>query len=261
VNGNRLFGLIVAVLVVAVVLVGWLLGISPVVSQIAQANIERQNVEVLNQSHQAQLDLLKVQYEDMPQLAKQLQTLQKSIPGSLASDDFVDELQTIATRTGVAITSVTLGEAVLYGTSADGTVAPPTPEPEPTDDADAPAEGPDATPEPSDATVDTSSGQTVTPGAALDGKFFTLPVSVGVHGPASAVSAFIALCQDSERLFLLTQWGITGYSTETATGTITGHTFVVRDPAAAALEAVGSDDSAEAETTDENPTPTETPAP
>jgi len=260
-NGNRLFGLIVALLVVAVVLVGWFLGISPIVTQIAQANTERQNVEVLNQSHQAQLDLLKVQYEDMPELTKQLQTLQKSIPGSVLSDDFVDELQAIATASGVSISTLTIGEAVLYGTSADGTVAAPTPDPEATDDAEAAAEQPDATTE--DVPADAPSGQPVTPGAELEGKFFTVPVSVNVSGPAPAVSAFIALCQESQRLFLLTRWDITGYSTGIATVAVTGHTFVVRDPAAVALEAEDSDDSTEAPTTEPIPTPdpTETPTP
>ena len=257
-SGNRLFGIIIAATIVAVLVLGWVVGISPVLGQITQANTELQAVNAENQAHQIQLDALKTQYESMPELRKELAELQLAAPQTADIEGFLDDLQSLASAAGVTISTVTIGEATLYGMSVDGTPVVQAAAPPATTE-----EGTDTTTEGTAAvapTAPTSGAAILAPSAALKDKLYTLPVSFSVSGPTDGVAKFILGCQIGPRLFLLTTWSLSGIDAGSATSSGEGFIYVVQDPAAGTLEPY--DPNAESDPTpDSTPTPSESPTP
>ena len=218
-TGNRLWMLGVALASVVVIALGWVLGISPVLTQADLASSQAKAAVAQNTAQQASLAKLKSQYDKLPELSADLKKLQLAVPETANLDDFLDQLQAIAQSTGVSITAFTAAEGTLYG---GGTAAAPA----------APAPTATATPAPGDTSA--ASAKAATPAGITD-RLFSVPVTVTVQGIPEQVMAFTDASQKGIRFFLVTGDQFAGAaSADGGGGTLTGFVFVVHDATAAA---------------------------
>ena len=217
--GNRTWMLGVALAAVVIVALGWVLGISPVLTQADLASAQAQTANAQNTAQQVALVKLKNQYDNLPKLSADLKALQLAVPETSNLDDFLDQLQQLAQSTGVTITGFTALEATLYG---GGAAAPAVPVPTATPGSSAsasPSASPSATP------------ATETPAASVTDRLFSVPVTIVVKGTPDQVMAFTDASQKGTRFFLITADAFTGSRDhpEDDGGTLTGFVFVVRD--------------------------------
>jgi len=211
----------VTLVALAVVALGWVLGISPLLTQADLASSQAQAADSQNAAQQASLVKLKGQYDKLPELRAELEKLQLAVPETANLDDFLDQLQAIAQSTGVTITAFTAAEGTLYG---GGTTAPAAP-------------APTATPAPGGAAATPTTGATAS--ASITDRLFSVPVTVAVQGTPEQVMAFTDASQKGIRFFLVTGDQFTGASSAAGGGgTLTGFVFVVRDAPAAASATV-----------------------
>ena len=211
----------VTLVALAVVALGWVLGISPLLTQADLASSQAQAADSQNAAQQASLVKLKGQYDKLPELRAELEKLQLAVPETANLDDFLDQLQAIAQSTGVTITAFTAAEGTLYG---GGTTAPAAP-------------APTATPAPGGAAATPTTGATAS--ASITDRLFSVPVTVAVQGTPEQVMAFTDASQKGIRFFLVTGDQFTGAAAATGGGgTLTGFVFVVRDAPAAASATV-----------------------
>jgi hypothetical protein len=225
VTGNRLWMLGVALASVAVIALGWILGISPTLAQADLASSQAQAADSQNAVQQAALVKLKGQYDKLPELSAQLKQLQLAVPETANLDDFLDQLQAIAQSTGVSITTFTAAEGTLYG---GGTAT-----------AAAPAPTPTATATPAPGGTSAASGTTAPAASAgITDRLFSVPVTVAVKGTPEQVMAFTDASQKGIRFFLVTGDQFTGAtSPDGGGGTLTGFVFVVHGAPAAVVPA------------------------
>ena len=252
-TGTRIWALGTTVVIVVVLALGYLLGVSPMLTRLAAAEEELASAEATNQAQQATLQVMKAQYEDLPALQEELQALRVSIPGVVDSDFIYKLLADYQFGSATAVSSIITGEAQPYGV---------TPEGEPTTD------GVNAVP-----------------------NLYTVPVTITfTDTPGELALAFVAGLQRGPRLFLVTSFSGGEGENGGETITVTAYMFVLSDPGADPEEAHAAltekpwdvnrllvplgpvvtpadDDSSEGESPEPDPgatptpTPTGTPAP
>jgi hypothetical protein len=194
-NTNRIFGLVTVLLVAAVLVLGWILGVSPLLTQAAAADEERVTVEQANLVETARLTEMKAQYDRLDEIELELAKLRISMPAESDTDFTYRLLSEIQSASGATVNSIQTGEALPYGVATGSEVAV----------------------EPSDPQAGTPSG------------LYTIPVTVTFDKvPASNVMAYASLMQNGPRLFLVTS--ISGDGKESST--ITAFMFVMHDPTA-----------------------------
>ncbi|MES2169265.1 MAG: hypothetical protein V4479_00875 [Actinomycetota bacterium] len=241
-TGNRLWTVGAIVATIAVALLGWFVAISPVLTLASASETQAQGIEAQNSASDASITALAAEFTTLPEKIKELAALQSAAPESADLDDFLDQLQNLATANGATITSFTAAEAVAYGGSANAVPAT-TPTPGATAGASTGAAGPAA----------------VT-GGSLAGKLFTVPITIALTGNADQVIAFSKAAQLGARFFLVTSVSFTGGSQ--AGGTLTGYVFVVREPSATGSDsATPSPNATPTPTATPSATPTATPGP
>ncbi|HEX7834045.1 MAG TPA: hypothetical protein VF479_01095, partial [Pseudolysinimonas sp.] len=89
-NANRIFFLIGGIVIVAVLALGFFLGVSPLLDKAAASDTERQTVEAENSAQLAVLAQMKDQYAQLDELNAQLEELQLSVPARAQVEDFID---------------------------------------------------------------------------------------------------------------------------------------------------------------------------
>lgn len=114
-------GIIVALAIVAV---GWLIGVSPQVQAIHDANAQKAAMEEQIQTSQLQLDRLKKDYDNIDQFEAQLRTLQRGLPMTDQLTDFVRQLTATANRTHVSFTSISIDQPQPWATPQGATPPP-----------------------------------------------------------------------------------------------------------------------------------------
>jgi len=241
----------VLVMLVAVVL-GWFVGISPMLA-LAQVDDEsRQSVETQNQLYDQQLSVLKTQFEGIDELTAQLDELRTQLPAGADLPAYVTQLVGNAQSHSVALTKIAVSDAVKYdpvvlvSPNATATAAPVEPEAGATP---APTATPAATAEPAVA-VPTAGVPTANPLVTAD-NFVAIPVEIAVDGDYNNVLAFLDSVQKGARLTTITAFttvpavaaapattddgDIPAAPTPTSavTGTISLYIYVLLDPAAA----------------------------
>lgn len=117
-KSNRIWILGTAVVVVAVLALGYLLGISPKLTELAAAEAQLQAVRAQNAQHQADLTALREEFEHIDELRDQLDELETAIPSHLGLPDFIRQLNTLAAATGVTIDSIDTGQPQTYNPPA-----------------------------------------------------------------------------------------------------------------------------------------------
>jgi len=206
VNANRIWGLGAAVVIVAVLGLGWLLGVSPLLAQAAAANQERAGVELTNQTQSATLAHMKKQFEQIDLLRDELAALRVSVPAEVDSDFVYALLSRFQEASGATVKSIVTGEAQPYGAGGTGSAS----------GAPAPATG------------------------GVE-NLFTVPVTITFEGTnLGPVLHFVSEMQRGPRLFLVTAVAAGGEG-EVGSGakstTVTAFMFVVYDPHAPRGEA------------------------
>src|SRR5690606_22632990 len=79
-TASRLWTVGAVALIAAILALGWFLGIAPLLAQKAAADAERANVEAQTALQQAQLQIMKTDFENLDEILADLEPLTTSIP-------------------------------------------------------------------------------------------------------------------------------------------------------------------------------------
>jgi hypothetical protein len=249
VTNNRIWIVGAVIVMIAILLMGWFLGASPMLSQAAANDVQRASVESTNAGQEATLASIKEQFENIDALKAELAELQKALPPGSDLSTFIGELHDLEAASGVTITSITAGDAEEFVPAA-----PLVPEVVP----EAAAEGADAAapeavvPEAEVAEVDPAVAAAAADAAALPvGEFIVIELTLVVSGTQAQVIDFIDAVQNGNRLFLVTGLTIAVDETDgTYQGTVPGNVYVLIDPSKPAVGESAEDEAAlEAEET------------
>lgn len=234
--------MIVAVLTgVAVLALGFLLGVQPQLAATAEARSQQEGVDAQNDALRATTAQLRAESERLPELTTELDARRGSVPSAADMPTLLRQLDEMATGAGVTVSGFTTADAVAY-------VAPEAPVASGTDAA-APAEG-----TPAEGAEGGSTDGTATDGATADAAeptappvvtdplvttadFSSIAVTVDVQGSFAQALEFVDRLQKGDRLFLVTS--ITSSDDEEAdagvgaqTWTVGGLVYVMTDTSA-----------------------------
>ncbi|TFD52043.1 hypothetical protein E3T55_07080 [Cryobacterium frigoriphilum] len=221
-----------AALVMGVTLVlGWLLGISPKLTEVSAARAERVAVEAQNEVYELQLDALQNDFEDIDGVQRELAELRTSVPTGAQLPDFVAEVSALAAENGLSLSAMTVSDAEPYEPLV---VVAPVAEAVPATDAAAsvpvaaaPPEVPTAVPP-------------VTSDLVTAANFVSVPVTITLVGEYDRVLDFLDGLRLGERLVSVSAVSTTaveGGTTDSpaaagVTAAISALIFVLRDPEA-----------------------------
>jgi Tfp pilus assembly protein PilO len=215
-SSNRLWMIGLAVAIVAVLGLGWLVGVAPQLAAVDAANAQRQTVQQQNEQATTALAKLKSDYAGIDDLKAKLATLQQSVPGSAELNTFVKQLISASSTSQATVSSITISDAQPYAPPAPAAAAAPaagastaTPTPAPTA---APTAAPAAAAPPAPLPPELKTNPKVT-GA----NFIAIPVAVGLKGSYSNVLAFTKAAQSGSRLFLVNKFTSTASTASAAT--------------------------------------------
>lgn len=236
---NRIWLLGSVIAMVAVVTLGFLLGVQPHLKTMAAARAESAAVEAANLTQTATLDALKRDFADIDEVRKELEPLNVSVPTGSEMPTFVNQLSELAARTQVTIAGITVADAVAY--------APVVPAP-----VEVPASVDDETAIDETAATEAAPAEVspvATPGMPpivdpliTEETFASLGVEITIRGDYDRVLSFVDGLQSGGRLFL-----VSGISTVAATeegsvgvdATISGLVYVLAPAAGAVVPATG----------------------
>lgn len=159
------------------ILVGWVLGIHPQLTDVSTANQARTQVEAQNRVNEALLARLKKDFENIGDVTKLRDTLRLSVPESGEIPSFVTELNSLASARHVTVKSIGVSDAKAYSPAAQSAPAPGAP---------------------ANATNIPLTNPRIT-----SGNFIVIPVQISVTGAYSGVLDFVHDLQVGRRLFLV----------------------------------------------------------
>jgi Tfp pilus assembly protein PilO len=230
VDKNRIWVLGSVVVMVAVLALGFLLGIQPHLKTIAAARADSAAVQAVNITQAATLDALKLDFAGIDEVRAELEPLHLSVPTGTEMPTFVNQVSVLAARSQVTVAAITVADAVAYAPVVATPAEAPAPAAEDAETTEAvPAEvGPVATagiPPVVDALITADS-------------FASLNVELSIQGDYDRVLEFVDGLQTGGRLFL-----VSGISTANSTGedsvgveaTISGLVYVLVPPTGAAV--------------------------
>jgi Tfp pilus assembly protein PilO len=197
---NRLWIIGSVLAMVALLALGWLLGIQPQLTSAATAVAQRVGVEQVNAAHEASLAKLKEDFTEIDALNEELVSISRSVPFGTDVPDYVDQLDALAKANNVTLKALTVADPAAYTPvapaapvappAAEGSVAAATPTPAP---AAAPVE-----------TAPAPGAPPVTNETITSENFASLGVNITVAGNYSDVLNFVNGLQTGSRLFLVT---------------------------------------------------------
>jgi len=232
---TRLWMIGSVIVMVAVVALGWVVGVQPQLDQAAAAETQIAQVDQTNAANRAVLDRLEKDSTNLPALKKSLASLAASVPTQSANPAFMDELNGFAAANGVVISAWAIADGQPYVPP----VAPAAP-------AAASGGGAASTATPSPSATPTPAPTSTAPAAPVAGmppvvsplitkdNFTVVPVSFTVTGPYPNVVAFLHAAQTGERLFLVNSFSsgpaASGVGVD---GKVSGFSYVLTLPEAA----------------------------
>jgi Tfp pilus assembly protein PilO len=203
---NRIITIALIILMIAIPALGWFQGISPLLSQAAQADDDRENVQSLNDINENRVAALKVKFENIDELTGEVTALRTSIPEDFGIPALLRQINTYSAANKVTLVSVTVGTTEVFAPPV--VAAPVVP---PVEGEDAPvAEGTDAAAEP----------------VAAGPTFYEAPIQVVVTGTYAEVMAFAGSLQTGPRLYLADSLAVT-QNPEGFSATISGTVFAL----------------------------------
>lgn len=198
-NANRIWAIGTVVVIAAVLGLGWVLGVSPQLTQASLAHAEQATVAETNLAEAAKLEQMRAIFARVGELEDELDELRISVPAEVDSDLMYQLFADIQTAAQTTVKSIVTTDAVPYGSPVGGAESVPAP----------------------------SSGDTAAPAVAAPSALNTVAVTFTFESqPVTSIMAFVAGLQASPRLFVVT--GIDADSR--ATSTVTAYMFVMSDP-------------------------------
>lgn len=259
-NKDRLWIIGAGAALVIIALLGWTLGISPLVDQASAANAQVATITSTNQASQLQLQKLKSEYANIDQFKKDLAALRVSIPSDASLASFLKEINTLCDQNHVELQSVAIADATLY-VNPNSTVSA------------VPVAGSTATPTPTPTAAAGATTTTTAPVATAGSKagdFVLLPVTISYSGSFSDVMSFTGGVQTGPRLFASKSFSVLRNSSQgnglTYAATIAGTVYALKgltpDTVEITTTPIDSTPTPEPTPTDTaTPDPTNTPAP
>jgi Tfp pilus assembly protein PilO len=204
-------------LVVAILAMGWFLGVAPKLAEAATAGQQQTSAEAQNVVHESEIAVIKKQFDQLPVLKSQLAILRAAVPEGNGMSAFLDELHALEQQNQVSLTDFKAGDGQPY------------------------------TPVKSDASTVSATNPLITPD-----NFVAIEVSLSVSGDDANVMQFIDGVQTGERLFLVTSLKLDQDKPDAATtsktqapatfkATISGLVYVLLDKPAAPAKAAATD--------------------
>lgn len=181
-NKNKLWVIGAILIIVVIIAGGWIIGIQPQLSDIANANQKRESVQLQNATNQVLLIKLKKDYKSIDSLKQQLNLLRAAVPSSAEISTFVTELNNLAGSHQVTVKSISVSDAKPYAPSVSSSGTGPA--------------------------VSTTSPK------ITGANFVLIPVQMSVSGPYSKVLDFVHQVQIGSRLFFVSTLSSNG-STDT----------------------------------------------
>ncbi len=248
-NATRLWQIGAAAVIIAILALGYFVGISPKLTEASDAAAQLQQANGQNDAEQATVDKLKGEYNNMSALEAKLTALQLAIPSSPDGGDFFHEVNVAVQQSGVEFTSISFGEPTPFAnsTNTNTSAIPPA--------SSTPAPTATSTAAPATTTTGSTAANAPIPAA---GVAYTVDITLNVTGTTAQVMDFDSLMQNGTRLFLATSLGFGNSSSTTkstttgsgtagaattstttvgSTGTFTGFIFVVSGPSATSTPA------------------------
>ncbi len=211
-SNNRVFNLLISLGVVAVLLLGWFLGVSPLLDQVNSANTQTDQLKTGNSASEGRLATLKKQFANIGPLQSKLDQLQKSIPADADVSGFLDEINALCASTGVSLTSLNVNNAVAF-VAAGSTAAAPDPA------ATTPPVGAAGGTATNSGTKDTSAG------------LIAIPIKINVTGSYAQIMAFTGALQGGTRLLFVSRLTLTGGTGDSSfTGALEGNIYALPLP-------------------------------
>jgi Tfp pilus assembly protein PilO len=237
-----------ALVMVASVALGWLLGASPLLAAASADGEARKAAQAQNRIYTEELAALRTQFEGLVQLEDDLGDLREELPPRADQPDYLAQLAAAAQRHDVRLTSITAADAVAYAPTAAEVVVADVPAAEtPATDAEATDGATETAAEPD---VVAGAGVPVTSPLVTAENFISIPMTLALEGTYGNVLDFVESVQKGTRLTAVTAFSITtdessgggdagdAESAETPAGadavtaTVTMSIYVLVDPAA-----------------------------
>lgn len=201
-NQNRLWAIISGALIIAVLALGFFLGIQPELALAERAGDDREAVEAQNRGLEATLASLEEQAAEMPTIQAEIETLRENVPNQIEESALLRELDAIAASSGVRLLTYTPQEMVAYLAAPEFATAIP---------------------------------------AGVTGDTFAVrPFTLSVQGELEQVTAFVSGIQSATRLLLVSDVVMTiDETTGQFTADLTGSAYALAEgaqPAAPAEE-------------------------
>jgi len=241
---------------VAVLALGFFVGIQPQLSAASASREQQATVEAQNATIAATIEQLKADNEGMADLKATLGGLELKVPSTASMPSFLNQLDSMAATSGTVVTNFTAADAQAYDPAV---VAEPT-ETETQDAAGDTTGGAAATDAPVPAAASTSpeAPALVTDPSITAANFSTIAISVTVKGSYAAALDFVSRIQSGDRLFGLTSFASDGSSEGGAEAsasdswTISGNVYVLQDAATAQSDPSATTPTTQAQGTDDS---------
>ena len=222
---NRVWVLGSVLVMVAILTLGFVLGIQPQLKSASAANTNRAAVATINAEQALVLAQLKEDFEGIDAVRAELAPLTLSVPSGTEMPAFVTQLSELAAQSQVTLTAITVADALAYAPVVAPVAAP----------AEVPAEGAATASEPvpaeaAAALVTTAGVPPVTDSRISATSFASLAVQITIKGDYNRVLDFVNGLQTGARLVL-----VSGLSTVAADATAG---VPAADPKAAAPAAI-----------------------
>ncbi|KFF59020.1 hypothetical protein JF66_14275 [Cryobacterium sp. MLB-32] len=229
---NRLWVIGAVLAIGAIVVLGWMLGISPKLTEVGALQSERDAALAQNTAYEVQDATLKKQFEGLGALTGDLLDMQRSVPTSVEAPALITELTSIAASSQVVLSALNQNDAQAFDPALLAVAAPAA------GTAASPSTATDAAAVAADAATGGVAGAVPVP--TVDPRitatnFNAIPIAITVDGPYDKVLDFVSGLQHGTRLIMVTAVSTTVPGPEGAvTGTINALVYVLVNPSAAA---------------------------
>ena len=195
---TRKWSLLAAVLVVAILVAGWFLLVSPKRSKAAELRADTATQEQANAMLQSKLVELKAQQENLPAQRARLAVIRKQIPGNPALPSLIRDLTAAGRKTGATVDTMAPAVPVAMAAPLTAPVAPVT-------TTDSESTGSTSTEE-SGSTADAATTPPAAPAAptAQPALLYQVPLTLNVTGSYFELEQFINKLEGFKRSLLVT---------------------------------------------------------
>ena len=123
-TNNKIWILLAAIVSVAVLAMGWFLGVSPKLDEMTLANTQRASVDDQNVAQQKRIDGLKKQFAQIDKLKAELAVLQVDLPPGDELSTFLGQLHELEGTSGVTLTKFAASDGQLFVAAPAAAVDP-----------------------------------------------------------------------------------------------------------------------------------------